>query len=69
MRRQMMCVSPRANLRAVLEGRTAIRRPSHLPHPRMALHPLDAQTRMEALAPVGDINDELTSASRKARCC
>jgi hypothetical protein len=49
----------RSNLYAVFEGRTAVRCPGHLPHATMALHPLDAQTRMEALAPIGDVSDEL----------
>jgi hypothetical protein len=49
----------RVHLCAVLEGRSAIRSPSHLPHPKMALHPLDAQTRREALTSVGDISYEL----------
>lgn len=40
----------RLNLCAVLEGRTAVWRPGHLPHARMALHLLDAQARMEGVS-------------------
>jgi hypothetical protein len=37
------------NLLAVLEGRAPVRRPAHLPYAGVSLHPLDAQSWMEAL--------------------
>ncbi len=53
----------RPNLVAVLEGRAAVLRPRHLPHTGVALNPLDAQTRMEALAATGNVGDELRHCS------
>lgn len=47
------------HLCAVLEGRATVGRPSHLPHVGVALHSLDAQPRMEALAAAGEVSDEL----------
>jgi hypothetical protein len=36
-----------SDLLPILEGRSAIRRPTHLPHPRMALYALDTKARAE----------------------
>jgi hypothetical protein len=48
------------DLLAALEGRTAIRRPAHLPYAGMSLHPLDAQSWMEALTTARKVGDELS---------
>ncbi len=48
------------NLVSVLEGCAAIRRPSHLPHTWVSLHPLDAQPWMEILATARNVGDELS---------
>jgi hypothetical protein len=56
-----------SNLCAVLEGRTAVRRPDHLPNAGMALHPLDADGEAVASSAMAAMN--CTAASRKVRCC
>jgi hypothetical protein len=54
-----------ADLIAVFKGRSAVRRPTHLPDPRMPLHPLDAEARMKALLRLLQISDELPEGSQK----
>lgn len=49
----------RMNLVSILEGGTAVVSPRHLPHAGMALDPLDAKARMEALAATREVGDEL----------
>jgi hypothetical protein len=51
------------DLIAVFKGRSAVRRPTHLPDPRMSLHPLDAEARMKALLGLLQISDELPEGS------
>lgn len=48
------------NLVSVLEGRAAIRCPSHLPDAGVSLHPLDAQPWMEVLTTARKVGDELS---------
>jgi hypothetical protein len=48
------------SLAAVLEGRAAVRRPSHLPYAGMSLHTLDAQPWMKALTTARKVGDELS---------
>ena len=57
------------NLLAVLEGGAAIVGPRHLPHPRMALHPFDPETRMKALALWERSAMNCSTAWRKSLCC
>src|ERR1035441_4610684 len=49
----------RPNLAAVLEGRTTVQRPCHLPHAGVPLHPLHPQARTKALTAAGKVGDEL----------
>jgi hypothetical protein len=51
------------DLIAVFKGRSAVRRPTHLPDPRMPLHPLDAEARTKALLGLLQIRDELPEGS------
>jgi hypothetical protein len=44
---------------SVLECRSTIRRPSHLPYAGVPLPPLDAQSRMEAVTTARKVGNEL----------
>jgi hypothetical protein len=47
------------DLIAVFEGRTTVRRPTHLPDAGMTLHPLDPKARVEPLLRLLQVSDEL----------
>lgn len=54
---------------AVLEGRTTVIGPGHLPDARVPLDALDAKAWMEASIAAGEAAMNCTTASRNTRCC
>jgi hypothetical protein len=53
----------RMDLISVFKGCATIRRPTHLPDAGMPLHPLDPETRVEALLGSLQVGDELPKRS------
>ena len=54
-----------SHLRAVLERRSTVRCPRHLPNPRMPLHALDPERRIEVLPASVETGDELSECGKK----